>query len=279
MRWKEMRRWPFQLHPEGMVSFLEYSTRADCEETTRLVSIKQFQHHLSLIMTDLPHCFALHNVQKVRVDKLKKVLVFETECPNGSVYYFQMSRDQFFSFNDILPIIDLNDRPYNFPLGKEMWCRYTSNHNMIFYYCQKNVPYFKFENYYQYKNTTHRRLLSFLRHDGKQAVGLRRSGGEDGGFFPSNCKRPLSIAMQPSDQSARRSLPASDGEDVQASSRSPNNVVMSLDDKTSAILSERLNPNPRRENDSCSVLSSICENPSSPENIELGYSSDTMDYE
>ena len=189
-RWEEMRRRPLQLHPQGVVSFLEYSTGTDCEETTGFVSIKQFQHNLSLTMTDLPHCFALHNVQKVRVDKLKKALVFETECPNGSMYYFQMSRDQFLSFNDILPIIDQYDRPYNFPLGKEMWCRYTSNHNMIFYYCQKHVPYFKFENFRQYKSFTHRRLLSFLRHDGKQAVGLRRSGGEDREFFPSNREWP-----------------------------------------------------------------------------------------
>ena len=245
---------------------------------------------LLLIMSELPHCFALHSVQRVRIDKLKKLLVFETECPNGTVYYFQMTVEQFFSFHDVLTCIDHYDTRTHFPIGKKMWCHYSSQRGMILYYCQKNVPYFKFENFRQYKYFTHHRLLSFLRRDGRRAAvsecsnpnDRQKEGGGGGGEVPTaHCKRPLSVVLQSSDQSTRSATPTKQrGEEgLQASPRSTDDAVVSPDKEESAILPKRHHPNPRRGHDSSAFSPTDYENLSSPEVIKLYHSSDSMDYE
>jgi len=232
-------------------------------------------------MTELSYCIALHSVQRVRVDKLKKVLVFETEYPNGSVYYFQMTIEQFFSFHDTILIIDQYHKGTHFPLGKNMWCHYSSHRGMILYYCREKVPYFKFQNFEQYKYFTHRRLLSFLRTDGKRTVVHNKDGEERGRVPGANRKRPLSVALQPTDQptTSATTIKQRGEKDLQTSSGSTDNVVVSPDEETSAVLSKRHHPNPRRWNDSHDVLSPVRENLSSPENVELCHSSDTMDCE
>lgn len=229
-------------------------------------------------MSELPHCFALHSVQRVRIDKLKKLLVFETECPNGTVYYFQMTTEQFFSFHDVLTCIDHYDKRTHFPLGKKMWCHYSIQRGMILYYCQNNVPYFKFENFHQYKYFTHRRLLSFLRRDGRRTAADDRRGGE---VSTANRKRPLSVVLQSSDQPTTSTVSTKRGgeEDFETSPRSTDNAVVSPDKEASAILPKRHHPNPRRRNDSSDLSSVNHENLSSPEVIELYHSSESMDCE
>ena len=231
-------------------------------------------------MSELPHCFALHSVQRVRIDKLKKLLVFETECPNGTVYYFQMTTEQFLSFHDVLTCIDHYDKRTHFPLGKKMWCHYSIQRGMILYYCQNNVPYFKFENFHQYKYFTHRRLLSFLRHDGRRTAAAAddRRGGE---VSTANRKRPLSVVLQSSDQPTTSTVSTKRGgeENFETSPRSTDNAVVSPDKEASAILPKRHYPNPRRGNDSSDLSSVNHENLSSPEVIELYHSSESMDCE
>ena len=240
-------------------------------------------------MSELPHCFALHCIQRVRIDKLKKLLNFETECPNGTVYYFQMTVEQFFSFHDVLTSIEHYDRRTHFPLGKKMWCHYSSQRGMILYYCQKNLPYFKFENFQQYKYFTHQRLLSFLRRDDRPAVvskcssaNEQRKGGEGAGEVSiANRKRPLSVVLQSSNQPTRSATPTKQrGEEgLQASPRSTDNAVVSPDKEKSAFLPKRHHPNPRWRNDSSAFSSVNHENLSSPEVIELCHSPASMDYE
>ena len=245
--------------------------------------------------------FLLHNAQRASVDKSKSIITFETECLNGTVYYFHLSYDQFLALDDAITLICKGSRNAHYPLGQKLWLHYFYVGAVIYDNMKHGQPYFKFENFELYKRRIHRRLMSFIRRgrngnvSGHAGDAIRQRGESSSGRLPRwrtrrrqqceesdesesefpNSKRPLSVVLQPSHQSARTEKTYSM---CGTSSRSTDNAVMSHPEETSSVLSERDYSNSCRWNDSLPVLSNFSGDISPPPTIDFGdYSFDTMD--
>ena len=254
--------------------------------------------------------FLLHNTQRVSVDKSKSIITFETECLNGSIYYFHLSHDQFLALDDAIALILRGSRKGHYPLGQKLWLHYFYRGAVMYDNTKYGQQYFKFENFQVYKSFIHRRIMSFIRLTRNENVAASRAGdekqqqqqqqqqgecrrslsgrrrrgrqwssrhgenSESEGELP-DCKRPLSVVLQPSHQSARTEKTDSERE---TSPRSTDNVVVSHPEEESSVLSEGDDSNSCWRNDSFPISSNfLCDIPL-PETIDFGdYSSDTMD--
>ena len=148
--------------------------------------------------------------------------------------------------------------------------------------------YFNFASFPEYKMHTHRRLLSLVRLERSNAEaaaaversGWRRKRGNRGGRSEREAniatyKRPLSIVVQPSDQSPVPKRHC--GDEWTTLSRATNDAILCDPDEESAVFPQWQCPNPRRWSDSISSLSSVAQSVSTPETVQLFTTSNPCD--
>lgn len=225
----------------------------------------------------------LHSLQSATVNEKRSIITFETRHVNGCRYYFDLTRQQFFAFDDIFLFIDKHHAEGHFPLSHNMWFYFGEDGAKLYTTNLDDQSYFKFHSFTQYKRFTHQRILSLLRARGENVT--RRNGSKStatgGGsrrHYISGDKRPLSTIVQSFNQSGTSEQHHQDGEAV---SRATNDAILPHPSKKSAILSERDDTTSRWRTDSSSSLSTVSEDLLYPEEEQsLAYmANDSMESE
>lgn len=217
----------------------------------------------------------MQTVQFVTYDFYSKSLTFETRHVSGSRHHFIITKSQFLALDDIIMLIDEGLRHGYYPLDQNMWLCYKARNVSIYketVECERIK--FTFENFEDYKRYTHSRLRSLLRLNSQIA---RRKRRQDGEASVTNHQRSLSVTMQPSHQSSTSKRRC--WNEREATLRSTDNVKLSPDDQTRAILSEWHGTTPRRRTDSIISSATMDTNLSSPTTVRLDSSDEPLESE
>ena len=218
------------------------------------------------------------------------IITFETRRIDGRRAYFDLTKNEFFDLNDVLILIARHKAHGHFPLGCDnIWFQHDKFHTRL--YKDKDASgrayYFNFISFEEYSFSTHHRLLSLIRLKaetptvtrqrvrGRRRQQQSRDGRGECDIKPASHKRPLSIAVQSPDRSppSKRAR----GREREAASRTPDHVIVSDDDKTSAVFSKWNHSNPGRWSDSISSTSSISQSVLSPAEVRLNYPTNEFD--
>ena len=112
----------------------------------------------------MSYTLRLQNTQKVRLDKEKQIVIFQTKTLTGCVYYFPLSLHQFLALDDVMAYICVHSNATGYyPLGQHIWLHYYYQGAILYDNMKDARPYFKFDDFHLYKNRLHRKLLSFIR--------------------------------------------------------------------------------------------------------------------
>ena len=195
-------------------------------------------------------------------------VTFETRHACGRRFYFPLTKNQFLALNDAILLIDKENAYGHYPLGQNTWMHYNAFDASLYREMNNGRVHFIFASFDEYKNCTHRRLLSLVRVKDNATVArtkvrAKRNGRGRGRSSSSsesvstNHKRPLSVAVQSSNRSPASKRPCR--EKREAVSRATDNADVSYNDEESAIFPEWHYSNTRRRSDSISSLSSAKE--------------------
>ena len=204
------------------------------------------------------------------------IVTFETRLACGRRYGFHLTINQFLALNDVLILIERQRNAYgHFPLGQGIWMHYNFSDASLYKeskHFQRRVN-FVFASFEEYKRYTHKRLLSFVRKEEREADRLAaRSNGR--GKDKDNTrgdKRPLSVVVQPRHRSppSKRSC----WEEREAVRRTTDDGDMSNFDEESTILPEWDDSIARWWCKSFPSVSSSSKSLSTPENVQLSLAS------
>ena len=233
--------------------------------------------------------FYTHSVQYVTYHSQSSRVKFETRYVSGRHFNFILSKDQFFSMNDAIYLIERDQGYGHFPLGQGVWLHYNCFDASL--YKQTDMGndkrlYFKFACFDEYRKFTHQRLLTLIRLNDNEAAAAaaasyrqrrKRRGGEEGEVNSTSHKRPLSIVLRsPNRSSASRRSGRGERE---ATSRTSDNANMSHNGEDGAIFSEWHCSNSRRRSDSIATLSPSSKDLLSPEDVQLNSGNSTISME
>ena len=234
----------------------------------------------------------MQSLQYATYDRANEQVTFETRLACGRRHHFYLSKNQFLALNDAILLIDTENAYGHYPLGHGIWMHYNA-FDASLYRDTKNCEriYFIFASFSEYKRFTHRRLLSLVRSKEKKTdvpkaratLQARRQynerdrgrSGRKAEIISTNCKRPLSVAVQSVNRSptAKRSC----WEERNAASRTADNANLSCDDEDSSIFSQWNYSSTRRRSDSISSISSLSKSVSATESVQIFSPTDTFD--
>lgn len=212
----------------------------------------------------------MHTLQHVSYHAKTKQVIFETRLVTGRRFHFVLTKDQFYSFNDAILLIDKLKFHGHFPLGNNTWFNYNAFNVSLYKETndQKRVE-FIFVSYEEYKRVTHKRLLSLIRlkeKDVERKKNEERDGHKRKIDFTSY-QRSLSIVQQSTDRSPSPKRPR--GEEWEAASGPTDDAILSCGKEENTIFSEWKSSTPRRRNDSISSNSTLSKNLPSPSTVQL----------
>ena len=230
----------------------------------------------------------MQSFQYATYNRAYEKVTFETRFASGRRNYFSLTKHQFLALNDVIYLIDKGKAHGHFPLGQRTWM-HCNAFDASLYRDMKNCDriYFNFNSFAEYMKHTHQRLLSLVRSKEKKANGvtnvkqLRKIGrGGEAEVIATSCKRPLSVVLQPSDQSptSKRSR----REEWKSTSRSSDHADVSATSQESDLFPKWYYSNSRRRSDSTSSVLSTEENLGTPETIDMcssGSRSDALESE
>ena len=143
----------------------------------------------------------MQTVQFVTFDRYTKSFTFETRHVSGRRYHFIITKSQFLALDDVIMLIEDDNRHGYYPLDQNMWLCYKANNVALYKETAKcGRTKFIFEHFEEYKRYTHSRLRSLLRPNSQVA---RRKRRHDGEASVTNHQRSLSDTMQPTHQSSK----------------------------------------------------------------------------
>ena len=267
-----------------MAIFLEYITAKNSCPSEHVSMCKESIIKQTLVIAcscclsfTMSCALRLQNTQKVRLDKEKRTVIFQTKTLTGCVYYFPLSVNQFLALDDILAYICMHPTATGYyPMGQNIWLHYYYQGAILYDNKKDARPYFKFDDFQLYKNRLHRKLLSFLRHDDGRRVTKTRhrlvaarkrvlEGEEDDGNDTSKTpdrQRPLPSESQPKTGSQETEDNTTTCNTLPSS---PNNVDLPVAGQTCSVLPKRHSPNTRRWDDSDSASSHTSFSVASPD--------------
>ena len=222
----------------------------------------------------------MQSFQFATFNPINGIVAFETRLACGRRYSFSLTINQFLALNDVLVLIESQRNAYgHYPLGQGLWMHYNFSDASLYKESkdfQRRID-FVFASFREYKKYAHKRLLSLVRKEEREAAAAAATtiaSGNGRGKAKGNVrsdKRPLSIVLQRKHQSP--SPKRSCGEQRQALSRASNDGDMSYNDEESTIFPEWNNPNTRRWCKSFPSFSSPSKSLSTPENVQLSLAS------
>ena len=255
---------------------------------------KHCDHILSLLIKMQPRLY-MQSFQYATYNRVSGRMTFETRHACGRRFYFSLTKNQFLALNDAIILINEENAYGHYPLGQNTWMHYNASDASLYRDLNNDDNsrvHFIFASFDEYMNYTHRRLLSLVRLKDNKTVAAaiaaraRRNGRgrrRNGTSVTTSYKRPLSVAVQPSNRSPASKRPCR--EKREAVSRATDNADVSYTNEESAIFPEWHYSNTRRRSDSISSLSSAKESVAAAEVdcCELSYAASdstvTMDSE
>ena len=193
--------------------------------------------------------FVMHAVQYASANARKSYILFETRTPSGQSFFFELSRNQFIAFNDVIILIEEGGASNgDYPLGNGFWFHYKYYNEGVIYDAHasdKHPYYFKFTNLKQYLKGAHRQLLSFLSDEGEENGGRSRRRKR---YLPSEArKRSLSNKAESAHKFGEYEETTSKWK---TPSRSTINADVSYEGEDGAVLSKWNDTNSGRRNNS-----------------------------
>ena len=138
--------------------------------------------------------WTLDSHQRVCVDSYRNVH-FVTQH-HHCTFELILTWRQFQNLNDVLMDLAIFKRMKYYPLGKNLWLEYNTNHIQL-YHC-RHKHYFRFSQYsfIKYKRKIHQQVMSFLRHDVSE-LHRRQHAAAHATLQPSRSRRtPQSSTQQ-----------------------------------------------------------------------------------
>ena len=224
-------------------------------------------------ITMRPTIFHLNTVQSVNLDSARDTIIFETQCVTSSTYYFTLTREQFFAFDDALYMIERGNMQGHFPLGQDIYFSYHNDRRgherRLIKRRRQDRPdiTFDFVAFTDYIKSVHHRIISFLRW-GDQATRRkqrRRHRAKKDRSISSSRKRSLPDGCESASESTTTGKTC-DGKITPGPS---DNALMSPALETSTIFPERSSSNYGRRTDSTLIETTISHDLQSPERIQL----------